>query len=111
MMALLSSSCSSPPIGPQSERIADVNVTELTEEQAGQLVSRIREGMTFEQVAKIIPLSARHENLTVEHGGVWYDVPLGAHRIVQLRFERPLRGQKISGCVLNYPPQIKRSDN
>jgi hypothetical protein len=84
-----------------------------TKEDAVELLSKIRTGMTFKTISSIIPLSTSMRGFDGEHGGVWYVVPMGTNCFIHLRFEHP-RGRKnpvgkksITDCRLNYPPRLE----
>jgi hypothetical protein len=68
---------------------------------------QLHEGMTFEEVSKIIPLTRSNEVPVVEHGGVWYDVPIEKRSYIQLRFEHPMNGKTYLESELNLPPRVK----
>ena len=76
--------------------------------KAKELTSQFHEGMTYEQVSRVIPLTRRNEVPVIEHGGVWYDVPVGKEYYIQLRFEHSKDGASYSQSKLNLPAQIKR---
>jgi hypothetical protein len=93
---------------PHSETHTNSLVAMLIEKQrAVDLASELHENMTFDQIAKIIPLSATNESPTVEHGGVWYNVPVGSNYYLQLRFEHSSDNRTFEKCRLNLPPQVK----
>ncbi len=69
-------------------------------------ISQIRVGLTFEEVARIIPIYTNGLQL-VEHGGIWYNAPAGTNWIVMLRFENPTKEPDLLKRKLNYPPEIR----
>jgi hypothetical protein len=86
-----------------------VSTAQGERKQAENLCSQLHEGMTFEQVSKIIPLTQRNESGLYEHGGVWYDVPVSGHYYLQLRFEHSKdRGVADLQSHLNLPPRVRR---
>jgi len=84
------------------------SLTQRTEYQmAEKMVLQLHEGMTFDEVSRIIPLTRNNEVPVVEHGGVWYDVPIGKRSYIQLRFEHPKNGNTYLESELNLPPRVK----
>jgi hypothetical protein len=77
-------------------------------ERAKQMTSQLHEGMTYEQVTRIIPLTRRNEVPVLEHGGVWYDVPIGKGYYIQLRFEHSRDGASYLQNRLNLPAIVKQ---
>ncbi len=80
------------------------------------LVSKIHEGMTFEEVRAIVPLSM--SNLVmVTHGGAWFGTRLRGGFFVVLRFTRPtsvdeyLREAAYKSCTLNLSPSVRKGDS
>lgn len=94
---------------PESDTHSSGNIAAVLDEerQSLDLASRIHENMTFDQVAMIIPLSQTNRSPTVEHGGVWYNVPTLGNYFIQLRFEHPSEGKTYNKCKLNLPPRVK----
>jgi hypothetical protein len=84
-------------------------------EQAIEIVARIRQNMTFDEVSKVVSLSTNIHAFDGEHGGVWYVVSIGGGYSVQLRFEHPYgkknpEGKKnIRECLLNLPPVLQEA--
>lgn len=93
--ALLLTSCAS-----------GTNIAEM--KKAEVVASEIHEGMTFEQVSKIIPISTKNESLVCEHGGVWYDLPVNGDYYIQIRFENEKEGKSASSCKVNLPVRIRQ---
>jgi hypothetical protein len=78
---------------------------------AMRLLIKVREGMTFDEAAKVVPLSDSLRGFAGEHGGVWYDVPLGGEYFISLRFEHPegdwnSSGKSLHKCKINFPPRL-----
>jgi hypothetical protein len=69
-------------------------------------ISQIRVGLTFEAVARIIPIYTNGLQL-VEHGGTWYQAAAGTNGIVSLRFENASTQPDLVKRKLNYPPEIR----
>jgi len=82
-----------------------------------ETTSKIHQGMTFAEIAKIIPLSTNLYRFDAEHGGVWYDVPFNGKYYFQLRFEHPFDYRNrapdaktnIEDCVLNLPAILREN--
>lgn len=99
-----------PSQGPRSGQMNQTHIAVATYEEAVNVVSRIHEGMTFEDISKMIPITTLGPHV-VEHGGIWYDSPLGEIWMVQLRFELPSAKTTLPNCKLNFPPRVRsRSD-
>ncbi len=76
---------------------------DISESEAIALTSKIRGGMTFREIQRVIPLSEMHRTLGGEHGGDWYRVPLSSRYVLELRFSRGTTSTR----VLNYSPRLK----
>ena len=72
-----------------------------------EMMGRIHEGMTFSEVAEVIPLSKLHAISAVEHGGVFYDVPICGKYLIQLRFNHPVGDQSIEETIVNFSPRLR----
>jgi hypothetical protein len=79
-------------------------------ERAERMASQLHEGMTYEQVSRLIPLTQRNRVPTLVHGGVWYDVPVGKEYYIQMRFEHLKDEASYSQTKLNLPVRVKRVD-
>jgi len=90
------------------------DATELAEirdrEKATELASKIHEHMGFDEISKIVPLPKNTEVGAREHGGTWFDVPIGQNYIILLRFERSSEGKVENKSTLNSPPLVKRRE-
>ena len=75
-------------------------------DKANALAAQLKEGMTFENVSNIIHVGPEFEVPVREHGGNWYDVPVGRYYHIQLRFEHYLDETNYSKVRLNLPPNI-----
>jgi hypothetical protein len=75
--------------------------------ESRSLVAQIQQTMTFEQVAKIVPIW-RNDLKIVEHGGIWYKAPVGSNWIIRLRFENPDKNPVVLKRKLNLPPLIRQ---
>jgi hypothetical protein len=95
---------------PVTETADEVSTGEVTTVKAKELVLRIHTNMTFEEIAEIVPLSTNLVGYAGEHGGVWYDVPIGESVFVKLRFEYPSVSNGLSKCRLNSPPVLIKRD-
>jgi hypothetical protein len=79
-------------------------------EKATALAAQLHENMTFNQVSKIIPLVQSDEVPLMEHGGVFYDVPVGRHYYIHLRFQHASEGEAYEKTLLNLPPAVLSND-
>jgi len=89
-----------------ANRTADQSVNSQTS-HAHELMSQIQRGMTFAEVAEVVPQSTKHEIGLGMHGGVFYDVPIGERYIIQLRFNHPVENQRIEDTTINYSPALR----
>ena len=49
---------------------------------AMDVISKIKHGMTYADIAEIVPLNERHRSNARENGGVFYDVPIDSKHLV-----------------------------
>jgi hypothetical protein len=105
VLACLAVSCSS------REPSRTSSLSEQAElKKANILSAQLHENMTFQDVSKIIPLVKSDESKVVEHGGVWFDVPIGHYYYIQVRFQHPPEGKTYEDSLLNLPPRVKQID-
>lgn len=85
-------------------------VRELTKEQATELISMIHENMTFAEISSILPLSTKAKPHRLEHGGIWYVIPVGKLN-VHLRFAYPGKSYSTNRAgpdsILNLAPALQ----
>jgi len=74
---------------------------------AVRLASQINTRMTFDEVSKVVSLTEANQLGIREHGGVFFDVPIGTNYYIQLRFERSSDGGVKKDSRLNLPPAVK----
>ena len=74
---------------------------------AMDVISRIKHGMTYADIAEIVPLNERHRSNVRENGGVFYDVPIDSKHLVQLRFEHPNVDKPVRDSKINYSPRLR----
>ena len=92
--------------------VEGVEKSPLTKEEALQLVSKIRENMTFDEVAEVIPTIRYIRPFDGQHVGVWFAVPIGGGYRVSVRFEHPSdpknpdSTKNIHQCLVNLPPAV-----
>jgi CheY-specific phosphatase CheX len=83
----------------------------MSKAEALELVSRIKVGMTFSEVAQIIPLST-NDIATVTHGGMQCATKVRGY-VIQMRFDvAPRRGPPydlgtVAACKLNRPATLQ----
>jgi len=70
-------------------------------------MSRIKRGMTYAEIAKIVPLNDTHRLSARENGGVLYDVPIDSKHLIQLRFEHPTDNTTVQDTKINYSPRLR----
>ncbi len=107
--ALLSSCTSRQPTSRQGVSLAAEQAVVYPEGMDNALknkISQIHVGMTFEEVAQIMPIYTNGLQL-VEHGGIWFNSPGGTSWIVMLRFENPSTQPDMLKRTLNWQPVIR----
>lgn len=75
-------------------------------QQAEKLMAQIRLGMTLAQVRVLVPHSSSNV-FDGEHGGVWYDMPVGDDYIVQMRLAHPPAGGTLEQSTVNYSARLR----
>lgn len=82
----------------------------LAEEQAIELIAKLRPGMSFKEVARFLPLCTNHL-VAIRHGGEDYGVPFNGYTI-GLTFGHPVRagdssrGEEVQDSTLIDPPWL-----
>lgn len=73
------------------------------------LLSKIKVGMSFAEVSKILPLSVTNAVMTT-HGGTQYDLPAFGSYTLSLRFQRTDQMRwptNVSETLLNHEPVLR----
>jgi hypothetical protein len=108
------SSCSRTEVPPGTDLTSDPTnqlLLQASRAHATALMSKVHQGMTFDQVSKVIPISERNL-LAISHGGAQFTVGFGDYAI-WLRFDRPRTRpehlptkEELRDCRLNLPPEL-----
>jgi hypothetical protein len=108
MVMLCSCACEQAPSGGNENPVAEgaIIYPKDMDSNSRSRVAMIHLGLTFEEVARIIPIYTNGLQKE-EHGGIWYNAPAGTNWIVELRFENPLRQPDLQKRKLNCPPLIR----
>jgi hypothetical protein len=75
-------------------------------EKANAMVAKTHVNMTFAEISRIIPLDEHCETGIYEHGGTFYDVPVGRYYYIQLRFQHSRKEKGDGNRLLNLPPLV-----
>src|SRR5688572_2232555 len=76
------------------------------QEKPEDLIAKIKVGMTFSEIARIIPLSTNDTGMQTA-GSIWFHVPLDGRHTVALRFSRPAeRDGDLNSIILTLPPRL-----
>jgi hypothetical protein len=111
---IVCSSCSCRKVLPRAHDAlspSDSQVAEAPRVQVTQWMSKIHQGMTFDEVSRIVPISERNLGL-MTHGGAQFEVVVGDYAI-WLRFDRPKvpprqlpTREDLRDCRLNAAPEL-----
>ena len=69
------------------------------------LLEEIKVGMTFDEVARVIPLFTNSIGMQTA-GSIWFHVPVDERHTIRLRFSRPDKNRNLHTITLNLPPEM-----
>jgi hypothetical protein len=80
---------------------------QLTQDDAGRLMSRIHPGMTVAQIERAVPHVSISKLPIYEHGGDWFDMVISDAFVIQFRASHPRDGAPPDQSKINYSPRLK----
>jgi hypothetical protein len=75
--------------------------------QAEALMAKIRPSMTLAEILRAIPHDPISPVHAIEHGGLWYDLPVSDDYIIQIRISPVQPGSTPEQSVINYSPRLR----
>lgn len=79
----------------------------MTKNEAEGLMTSIHVGMTVGEIRKVFPHATLEQEPTVEHGGVWFGLPVSEDYYIQFQAARPKAGDTVEHSRINYSPRLR----